>query len=100
MHIAELETPVPVVYIDRMEANITRLQTYLDEHRIAQPSAYQDSQNPDHRQNANGCRANTLAVDPESGTIILQSGGCNPTVQVQWHFRFGSDSIRYKVLSC
>ena len=35
MHIAELETPVPVVDIDRMEANITRLQTYLDEHNIA-----------------------------------------------------------------
>src|ERR1041385_5790622 len=31
----ELETPVPVVNIDRMEANITRLQTYLDEHKIA-----------------------------------------------------------------
>src|ERR1043165_162449 len=31
----ELETPVPVVDIDRMEANITRLQTYLDEHQIA-----------------------------------------------------------------
>lgn len=35
MHIAELETPVPVVDIDRMEANITRLQSYLDEHKIA-----------------------------------------------------------------
>lgn len=35
MHIAELETPVPVVDIDRLEANITRLQNYLDEHKIA-----------------------------------------------------------------
>ena len=35
MHIAELETPVPVVDIDRMEANITHLQIYLDEHNIA-----------------------------------------------------------------
>lgn len=35
MQLAELETPVPVVDIDRMEANISRLQTYLDEHRIA-----------------------------------------------------------------
>lgn len=35
MHIDELETPVPVVDIDRMEANIARLQVYLDEHRIA-----------------------------------------------------------------
>ena len=35
MHIDELETPVPVVDMDRMEANITRLQTYLDEHKIA-----------------------------------------------------------------
>ena len=35
MHIDELETPVPVVDMDRMEANITRLQTYLDEHQIA-----------------------------------------------------------------
>src|SRR5215216_3456156 len=35
MHIDELETPVPVVELDRLEANITRLQTYLDEHKIA-----------------------------------------------------------------
>lgn len=35
MHTAELETPVPVVDIDRMEANIARLQNYLDEHKIA-----------------------------------------------------------------
>lgn len=35
MHIANLETPVPVVDMDRMEANIARLQTYLDQHKIA-----------------------------------------------------------------
>lgn len=35
MHIDELETPVPVVDIDRMKANIARLQAYLDEHKIA-----------------------------------------------------------------
>src|SRR5687767_15497957 len=35
MHIDELETPVPVVDIDRMEANIARLQAYLNEHGIA-----------------------------------------------------------------
>jgi D-serine deaminase-like pyridoxal phosphate-dependent protein len=35
MHLDELETPVPVVDIDRMEANIARLQAYLDEHKIA-----------------------------------------------------------------
>jgi D-serine deaminase-like pyridoxal phosphate-dependent protein len=35
MHIADLETPVPVVDIDRLEANIARLQAYLDEHTIA-----------------------------------------------------------------
>jgi D-serine deaminase-like pyridoxal phosphate-dependent protein len=35
MDIAELETPVPVVDIACMEANITRLQAYLDEHEIA-----------------------------------------------------------------
>ena len=35
MHIADLETPVPVVDMDRMEANIARLQTYLDQHKIA-----------------------------------------------------------------
>ena len=36
MHIDELETPVPVVDLDRMEANITRLQAYLDEHKISE----------------------------------------------------------------
>jgi D-serine deaminase-like pyridoxal phosphate-dependent protein len=35
MHIDELETPVPVVDIDRLEANISRLQSYLDAHSIA-----------------------------------------------------------------
>jgi len=35
MDITELETPVPVVDIDCMEANIARLQAYLDEHKIA-----------------------------------------------------------------
>src|SRR5215813_13368591 len=35
MHVDELETPVPVVDIDRLEANISRLQSYLDQHGIA-----------------------------------------------------------------
>jgi len=35
MRIDELETPVPIVDIDRLEANISRLQTYLNEHGIA-----------------------------------------------------------------
>ena len=35
MRIDELETPVPVVDIDKLEANIARLQAYLDEHGIA-----------------------------------------------------------------
>jgi D-serine deaminase-like pyridoxal phosphate-dependent protein len=35
MHVNQLETPVAVVDIDRLEANIARLQKYLDEHGIA-----------------------------------------------------------------
>jgi D-serine deaminase-like pyridoxal phosphate-dependent protein len=35
MRVDELETPVPVVDINRLENNIARLQTYLDEHNIA-----------------------------------------------------------------
>src|SRR5215510_14949761 len=35
MRIDELETPVPVVEIDRLEANISRLQSYLDKYSIA-----------------------------------------------------------------
>jgi D-serine deaminase-like pyridoxal phosphate-dependent protein len=35
MRINELETPVPIVDINRLEANILRLQSYLDEHGIA-----------------------------------------------------------------
>jgi D-serine deaminase-like pyridoxal phosphate-dependent protein len=35
MRTAELETPVPVVDLDCLEANIARLQAYLDEHKIA-----------------------------------------------------------------
>ncbi len=35
MRVDELETPVPVVDIDRLEANISRLQSYLDKHGIA-----------------------------------------------------------------
>ena len=35
MRVDELETPVPVVDMDILEANIARLQAYLDEHKIA-----------------------------------------------------------------
>ena len=35
MRIDDLETPVPVVDLDRLEANISRLQSYLNEHGIA-----------------------------------------------------------------
>ena len=35
MRVDELETPVPVVDMDCMEANIARLQAYLDRHNIA-----------------------------------------------------------------
>ncbi|NJN18672.1 MAG: D-TA family PLP-dependent enzyme [Oscillochloris sp.] len=35
MHIDELDTPVAVVDLDRLEANITRFQNYLGEHGIA-----------------------------------------------------------------
>jgi D-serine deaminase-like pyridoxal phosphate-dependent protein len=35
MHIDELDTPVPVVNLDRLEENISRLQAYLDKHKIA-----------------------------------------------------------------
>ncbi|MEN9935392.1 MAG: hypothetical protein RLZZ387_1971 [Chloroflexota bacterium] len=35
MRVEDLETPVAVVDLVRLEANIVRLQSYLDEHRIA-----------------------------------------------------------------
>lgn len=35
MHIDELDTPVAVIDLDRLEANIKRFQAYLDEHGIA-----------------------------------------------------------------
>lgn len=35
MHISELDTPVAIVDLDRLEANIARLQSYLDTHDIA-----------------------------------------------------------------
>jgi D-serine deaminase-like pyridoxal phosphate-dependent protein len=35
MRVDDLETPVPIVDMNRMEANISRLQAYLDEHKIA-----------------------------------------------------------------
>src|SRR5579859_296420 len=35
MNITELDTPVATVDLDRLETNIKRLQTYLDEHHIA-----------------------------------------------------------------
>ena len=34
MHISELDTPVPVIDLDKVEKNITRLQDYLDKHGI------------------------------------------------------------------
>jgi D-serine deaminase-like pyridoxal phosphate-dependent protein len=35
MHIDELDTPVPLVDLDILESNISRLQSYLTEHNIA-----------------------------------------------------------------
>ncbi len=35
MHISDLDTPVAILDLDRMESNITRLQSYLDLHGIA-----------------------------------------------------------------
>lgn len=35
MHIQELDTPATVVDLDKVEANINRLQHYLDQHKIA-----------------------------------------------------------------
>lgn len=35
MNINQLDTPVAIVELDKLEANITRLQTYLDQHGIA-----------------------------------------------------------------
>src|SRR3712207_3854579 len=35
MHSSEIDTPAAVVDLDRLEANIARFQTYLDEHGIA-----------------------------------------------------------------
>jgi D-serine deaminase-like pyridoxal phosphate-dependent protein len=35
MNIENLDTPVPVIDLDRLEANIARLQQYMDEHGIA-----------------------------------------------------------------
>jgi D-serine deaminase-like pyridoxal phosphate-dependent protein len=35
MHIDELDTPAAVVDLDRLEANIKRLQAYLDQHSLA-----------------------------------------------------------------
>ena len=35
MHINQLDTPVAIVELDKLEANITRLQKYLDNHGIA-----------------------------------------------------------------
>src|ERR687884_472021 len=35
MRIDELETPVAIIHLDRLERNIAALQTYLDEHGIA-----------------------------------------------------------------
>lgn len=35
MHVDQLETPVAIVDLDRFEANLARLQRYLDQHQIA-----------------------------------------------------------------
>lgn len=35
MRVDKLETPVPVVDLDKLQANIARLQAYLDKHKIA-----------------------------------------------------------------
>lgn len=56
MHMDELETPVVVVDLDRMEANIDRLQRYLNEHGIANRPHIKTHKVPEiaHRQIAAG----------------------------------------------
>ena len=56
MRVDELETPVPVVDMDRMEANISRLQAYLDEHKIANRPHIKTHKDPGHCSTADGCR--------------------------------------------
>ncbi len=56
MRVDELETPVPVVDMDRMEANISRLQAYLDEHKIANRPHIKTHKIPAIARLADGCR--------------------------------------------
>ncbi len=52
--LSELDTPAVTILLDRMEANINRVQRHLDAARRRQPAAHQDPQDPGDRQTASG----------------------------------------------
>lgn len=75
MHIDQLETPVAVVDLDRLEANIRRFQVYLDEHNIANRPHIKTHKIPDiaHLQIREGAVGITCQKLGEA-EIMAQSG--------------------------
>jgi D-serine deaminase-like pyridoxal phosphate-dependent protein len=75
MHMDELETPVAVVDLDRLEANIRRLQAYLDEHGIANRPHIKTHKIPEiaHMQLAAGAAGITCQKLGEA-EVMIQAG--------------------------
>jgi D-serine deaminase-like pyridoxal phosphate-dependent protein len=73
--LADVETPVAVIDLDRLEANLTDLQSYADEHHIALWPHAKTHKSPEigHRQLALGAAGLTVAKSGEAQ--VFQEAG-------------------------
>jgi D-serine deaminase-like pyridoxal phosphate-dependent protein len=88
-HLSEVETPVAVIDLDRLETNLTDLQSYVDEHGIALWPHTKTHKSPEigRRQLELGARGLTVAKTGEAQ--VFQEAGA-PKILVHYP-PFGAD---------
>ncbi|MCJ7551057.1 MAG: alanine racemase, partial [Anaerolineae bacterium] len=75
MIIADLDTPAVVIDLDRMEANIARLQRYLDEHAIANRPHIKTHKVPEFAQKQLEAGAVGIACQKVSEAEVMADAG-------------------------
>ena len=76
MRIEELDTPVPVIDLDRVEHNLAKMQAYCDGHGSAPAAAHQDAQDAGVRAPAG--RARRMRHHLPEARRGRGHGGCGP----------------------
>jgi D-serine deaminase-like pyridoxal phosphate-dependent protein len=77
MRVDELETPVPVVDLDIMEANIARLQAYLDQHGLANRPHIKTHKIPAIAQKQMDAGADGITCQKVSEAEVMADAGFN-----------------------